>query len=94
MKELEERFKDAEITFLGLSTDGNKEKWKEMVMGGTLTGVQLHIGQRSAFQEAYNIEGIPRFILLDKEGKIINNDMTRPSDPATAEVFDALEGIR
>lgn len=94
MKELEERFKDAEITFLGLSTDGNKEKWKEMVMGGTLTGVQLYIGQRSAFQEAYNIEGIPRFILLDKEGKIINNDMTRPSDPATAEVFDALEGIR
>lgn len=94
MKELEERFKDAEMIFLGLSTDGNKDKWREMVEGGTLTGVQLHIGQGSDFQKAYNIEGIPRFILLDKEGRIISNDMTRPSEPVTAETFEALEGIR
>ncbi len=31
----------------------------------------------------YQISGIPRFILLDKKGKIISAKMTRPSDKAT-----------
>ena len=30
---------------------------------------------------------------MDKEGKIINAKMTRPSNPETAKTFDALEGI-
>lgn len=47
----------------------------------------------NTFMDAYMITGIPRFILLDKEGKIINAKMTRPSNPETAKTFDALEGI-
>ena len=31
MKELSESFKDAEIVFLGLSTDKDKEKWEEII---------------------------------------------------------------
>ena len=34
------------------------------------------------------IKGIPRFILLDKEGKIISVDMSRPSDPKTIAKLD------
>lgn len=94
LKELEEKFKDAEIVFLGLSIDGDKSKWEEMIASGSLTGVQLYLGPRSEFQQAYKIEGIPRFILLDKEGVIINNDMTRPSAPETLQTLEALDGIR
>lgn len=39
------------------------------------------------------IRGIPRFILLDREGKILAAEMTRPSNPKTVETFNALEGI-
>lgn len=94
LKELHKQFEDAAIVFLGLSTDGDRDKWKEMVQSGDLTGVQLYLGPQSGFQKAYNIEAIPRFILLDRNGVIISNDMTRPSDPATAETLNALEGIR
>ena len=94
LKALEEEFKDAEIVFLGLSVDKDKEAWENMVRQGELTGVQLYLGTGSRFQEGYSVESIPRFILLDKEGIIISNDMTRPSAKETAETLRNLEGIR
>ena len=51
-------------------------------------------GKDGKFHQAYNIDGIPRFILLDKEGVIISNDMSRPSSPDTAPYLEGLEGIR
>lgn len=94
MKTLAEEFNDAQIVFLGLSVDKDKEAWENMVRGGGLPGIQLYLGTNSRFQEAYRVEGIPRFILLDKEGKIIDNDMSRPSSENTAETLRNLEGIR
>ena len=94
MKALEKEFEDAEIVFLGLSIDRDKRAWQEMVRSGELSGVQLYLGPQSKFQEAYRIEGIPRFILLDKEGKILSNDMSRPSDDITIESLRNLEYTR
>lgn len=94
LKALAEEFKDAQIVFLGLSVDKDKAAWEKMVRSGDLPGVQLHLGTQSRFQEQYRVEGIPRFILLDKEGKIISNDMSRPSSEETAEKIRNLEGIR
>lgn len=94
LKALEEKFKDAQITFLSLSVDRDKEAWEKMVREGGLSGVQLYLGTGSRFQEAYRVEGIPRFILLDKEGRIISNDMSRPSSDETVSALEALEGIR
>ena len=41
----------------------------------------------------FMITGIPRFILLDQEGKIIQANATRPSNPETIKTFDNLRGI-
>lgn len=94
LKALEEDFKDAEIVFVGLCTDKDKDKWEAMVKSGAVSGVQLYLGPQSKFQKAYNVAGIPRFILLDKESRIISNDMSRPSSDETAMTLNALEGIR
>lgn len=94
LKALEGEFKDAEIVFVGLSVDKDKAAWEKMVKEGALTGVQLYLGLGSSFQEAYRVEGIPRFILLDKDGVIISNDMSRPSAEETAETLRNLDGIR
>lgn len=94
LKALEEEFKDAEIVFVGLSVDKDKAAWENMARQGELTGVQLYLGTGSRFQEGYRVEAIPRFILLDKEGVIISNDMSRPSAKETAETLRNLEGIR
>ena len=93
MKELEKKMRKKKIVFVSLSCDENPSVWKEMVKKEKLGGIQLHMGRDMKFREAYGITAIPRFILLDKEGKIVNATMTRPSDPQTEKVFNALNGI-
>lgn len=93
LKELAGKMEGKNIVFLGLSIDHDKAKWEEKVKTGELPGVQLYLGRGSSFQRAYNIEGIPRFLLLDREGKIVNNDMLRPSSDDTERMLNALEGI-
>lgn len=94
LRALEEKYRDAEIVFVSLSVDKEKEKWEKMVREEAMSGVQLYLGNESPFLDAYQIAGIPRFILLDKEGKIIEKEMLRPSNAATADMINALEGIR
>lgn len=90
LKTLEEKYADKDIYFVSLSCDKNKKAWEDMVKKDEMKGIQLHLGVESPFMDAYLINGIPRFILLDREGKIISANMTRPSDPKTAEKFNDL----
>lgn len=92
LKKLEEKYNGKDIEFVSLSCDQNKEAWKKMVTSQNMKGVQLYIGNKAAFMQEYMIFGIPRFILLDKEGKIISSQMTRPSQLETAQKFDELLG--
>ncbi|MCM1501353.1 MAG: TlpA family protein disulfide reductase [Bacteroidales bacterium] len=93
LKELEAKFKGRNIVFLGLSIDQDKTKWEEKVKGGELCGEQFYLGLESDFQKRFKINGIPRFILLDMEGKTINSDMTRPSSAETVSTLENLENI-
>lgn len=93
LRQLEAKFKGRNITFLSLSVDHDTAKWQAKVKSGTLTGEQLLIGRDSEFQRAYNIDGIPRFILLDKQGRIVNNNMLRPSSEDIEQALSSLEGI-
>lgn len=93
LKKLEEKYHGKDIEFVSLSCDQDKEAWKKMVVKDELKGVQLYIGSGASFMEEYMINGIPRFILLDKAGKIISANMTRPSNAETAQKFDELLGL-
>ena len=93
LKALEKQFEGKEIVFLGLSVDADKNKWEDKVLSGTLSGIQLYLGNQSGFLTDYEVATIPRFILLDKEGKIVDSDMSRPSSDKTAEFLAALPWI-
>ena len=47
------------------------------------------MGSDRSFMDFYMIRGIPRFILIAPDGRIINSDMSRPSDPETAKTLRA-----
>ncbi|NMB37587.1 MAG: TlpA family protein disulfide reductase [Bacteroidales bacterium] len=89
MIELEKKYHDKEITFVSISCDSDLEEWQKSVNAG-MTGVQLHFDEGDTFMQDYMIIAIPHFILLDKEGKIISSNMSRPSDPETASRLDKL----
>ncbi len=93
LKKLEEKFEGKNIYFVSISIDANKAAWIKMVQNDQLGGIQLHGGNKAQIVKDYAIKGIPRFILLDKEGKVISKEMTRPSDSTTEETLNALEGI-
>ena len=95
LKEMDEAYKGKNIAFVSLSIDKmeHKDKWLKMIEDEDLKGIQLLADQdwNSEFVTSYNITGIPRFILLDQEGNIVNSNAPRPSDPMLQDVLSSLE---
>lgn len=92
LKQLEHKYKGKDIVFVSISSDSDSNKWKNMVKEQKLGGVQLikTVPTYSEFSDLFMINAIPRFIILDKEGKVFDANVTRPSDPATVELLDGL----
>ena len=87
LKELQKDLSNENIVFVSISVDQlkDKETWKRMVQNEELAGIQLFADNsfRSFFIKEYAIESIPRFILIDKKGLIVNADAPRPSGVGT-----------
>ncbi|MCE7061857.1 TlpA disulfide reductase family protein [Dyadobacter sp. CY343] len=94
LKKAEERYKEKQIVFLSLSVDyqKNKDKWKKFIADKNLTGVQVLADQawQSQFIKDYAVTSIPRFIIIDPEGKVVDADAARPSSPNFIENLDKL----
>lgn len=90
LKKMEEAFSGKPISFVSISIDSDIEAWRTKVKSEKLGGIQLHVDKNSSFQKDYKVKLIPHFILIDKEGKIVNEKMTRPSDPKTISTLKEL----
>lgn len=94
LKKLDEKYHQKNIVFVSLSIDQLKdvEKWRKLIKDKELGGVQVFADNdwNSQFVKDYNITGIPRFILIDPNGKIVKADAQRPSSPTIEAEFDAL----
>lgn len=94
LQKIEEKYHGKNIEFVSISIDNAKdnEKWKKFVVDKKLGGVQLFADKNweSDFVVKYGVTGIPRFILIDPKGNIVNSDATRPSSPELQQQLDAL----
>ena len=93
LKALQDKFKNnKDIEFVSLSIDEDKEAWRKVVKERELKGIQLIADKafESQFIQDYSINQIPTFLLIDKEGNIVNPNAPRPSDPQLAEVLEKL----
>lgn len=93
LKKIEEEYEGKNITFVSISTDRQNKynAWRQMIENQQMGGVQLFAGTDYAFQQAYQINSIPRFLLIDPEGNIVSADAPRPSDPRLKELFSSLD---
>jgi thiol-disulfide isomerase/thioredoxin len=89
LKKLEQELHGKDIAFVSISTDQDTKKWEQMVKEKELGGIQLHDadGWRGKIMTDYVISGIPRFILIDKEGKLVSASALRPSNPETKDML-------
>lgn len=95
LKEVEKQFHGKNIEFVSISIDKKKdyEKWKKMIVDKDLKGMQLIADNdwKSSFIQDYSITGIPRFILIDPAGNIVNANAPRPSSPGLVSLIESLK---
>lgn len=88
---LQEALADKEIQFVSICQNDKKESWEKMVADKNLKGIQLYTEDNSAsFFKDYEVNGIPRYILLDENGIIIDSDALRPSNKKLLEQLNTL----
>ncbi len=93
-KKLVEKYKSKNVEFISISVDriSRYDKWRSMVEEEEMDGVQLFADKDwdSDFIKDYTVKTIPRYILLDPSGKIINSNAPRPSDSKLIDIFNEL----
>lgn len=102
LKQLEKDYKDKNVAFVSMSIDDDrahggsweqaKTDWQQMVREMNLGGIQIYApnGWQTQFIKDYRIKGIPRFILLDKNGNIVDASAPRPSDDKIRRLLNEL----
>ncbi|WP_065218204.1 MULTISPECIES: TlpA family protein disulfide reductase [Butyricimonas] len=86
MEKLADELEGQPIVFVAMSLDSGNEllaTWRQMVKDKKGNEYHLNVpdGFKSALAKSYLIRGVPRVVVIDKEGKIVDAYAKRPSDP-------------
>ena len=94
LKKLEKRYHNKNIVFIGISVDSKDQydTWKTTLKEKHMEGIQVFADNsfESEFIEAYGISSIPRFIIIDPKGQIVDPNAEKPSKEITIKVLDEL----
>ncbi|MBV1888299.1 MAG: TlpA family protein disulfide reductase [Urechidicola sp.] len=93
LKKVEEEYHGKNIAFVSISTDRQNKHaaWKKMIEDRQMGGIQLFAGTDYSFAQEYQINSIPRFILIDPDGNIVDANAPRPSEPSLKTLFNSLD---
>ena len=94
LSKLEKKYQGKGIEFVSISIDEPKyrQKWEDMIRDNQLKGIHLisDSSTQSLFMREYRVNSIPRFILIDANGNIINSNAPRPSNPELGIILETL----
>ncbi len=78
---LKESYADQPISFVAISIDDSRELWQKVLETEEMEGHQWFTDNawQSDFTRHFSVNSIPRFLLLDADGKIIDPKADRPS---------------
>jgi thiol-disulfide isomerase/thioredoxin len=81
-KQLHEKYKDnKDVVFLYITFDRTEEAWKNGIEKMEIQGHHWYPSetQKADINAKYQVSGIPRYMLVDKKGKVVNDNASRPS---------------
>lgn len=81
------KYKKENIQFIAISVDQNFGNWLVSAKEKSKSVLQLHVNDIDKFYTDYNIEGIPRFILIGPDGTMVNSQMPYADQPAFEETI-------
>ena len=91
MEKLQEHFaNDKRIKLISISWDYTQKVWLDYLKKRPATWAQYIVDEENmdVMKKEYRMTFIPRFLLLDPEGRIISIDYARPSDPECVEMLE------
>ncbi len=88
-------YADKPVAFVTVSIDNTRAPWEKMVKEKKMDGYQWFAENawQSELTQHFMVNGIPRFLLLDAEGKIIDPSADRPSGPIREKLDKHLEEL-
>ncbi len=88
VKQIEKEFNPDDFLVVNLCVSYPKDKWKAVIKEYNISGIHylLSDNQYNEFRTLLNIQGIPRYVLINKQGDIIDKDAPIPGD-------DILQGL-
>ncbi len=89
---LKQKLDGKDVAFVYLSTDKNGTSWTKMIDQMQLTGDHYRASPalKQEIVDRFNLQYIPRYVLINKEGKVADNNAKRPSDPMIFSDIDKL----
>lgn len=99
MDKIAESLKNEDIQFISMSLDTGDQllaTWQEMVKDKTGATLHLNIPQgfKSSVTQTFGIRAVPRIVIIDKNGNIVDSNALRPSDPKLKQTLEKLLGIK
>ena len=86
--ELADRYTSERVAFVSLSVDEDANAWRVHAANRSHKVLQIRAHKNEEeFSRNYAISTIPRFILIDPKGRIINANLPRPSEAEFEEVL-------
>lgn len=92
MEKVVEKFKGNDnIRFISISEDDDRDAWLEKLDRDKPEWPQFIFDQKTGaeFRKAMSINGIPRFLIIGRDGKLISVDAMRPSNENIVETLNA-----
>lgn len=85
-------YKAENIAFVSISVNEDEDVWRTYVKENKKAGTSLRAEKSFASEvyKDYQVPGLPFFVIIDKEGKIIDAASAKPSSKEIRETFDQL----
>ncbi len=85
-------YQGKEIEYLSVSLDENRKSWEDYLIKNNKGGLNLIAVAdfKSDIAVGFQVRAVPTFILIDKDGKIVDANAPRPSSPEIRMVIDSL----
>lgn len=89
------KYKSDAVQFVSLSVDRDLDitTWKIKAKEMSKAVLQLHSVNQKKFMKSYNIKRIPRYMVLDPEGKIVTLELSRPSKATFEKMLKESIGV-
>lgn len=80
-KQLHAEFKNEEVVFLNLCAKSKQEDWENFKRQYELEGENYLLNNEEFYilSDIYKVQGFPTYILIDKEGNVVDYNALRPS---------------